>query len=129
VLQAALCLKRGLERIACRVERRAERIAGDLKDVSVVHLDRLMQNGMMPREEGGQFGRELLRQRGAALDVREEESDGAGEFSPRFLSAYATACSNVSMGLPHTASGIVRQSADHRRNDHKRIVQLATSER
>jgi len=32
----------------------------------------------MPREEGGQFDRELLRQRGAALDVGEEEGDRAG---------------------------------------------------
>ena len=78
VLQAALCIERGVERIAGRVERGAKGIADDLEDMAVVRLDRFMQNRMMAREEGGQFGRILLRQRGAALDVGEEEGDGAG---------------------------------------------------
>ena len=53
VLQAALCLERGLERIACRVERGAECIPRDLKHMSVVARDGRMQDGMMAREEGG----------------------------------------------------------------------------
>ena len=78
VLQAALRVERGLERIARRVERGAECIARDLKHMSVVARDGLMQDGVMAREEGRQFGGNLLRQRGAALDVGEEKGDGAG---------------------------------------------------
>src|SRR5512143_3983012 len=69
VLQAALRSQRRVKRIARRVERGAECIARDLKDMSVVARDGLMQDSVMPREEGRQFSRELLCQRGAALDV------------------------------------------------------------
>jgi hypothetical protein len=40
-----------------------------------VTLDGLIQNGMMAREEGGQFGGKLLCQCSAALNVGEQESD------------------------------------------------------
>ena len=43
-----------------------------------MRLDCFVQNGVMSGEEGGQGGRILLRQRGAAFDVGEEECDRAG---------------------------------------------------
>jgi hypothetical protein len=77
MLQGVLRIERGLERIAGSVKGRAEGIARDLKDVPVVCLNGLMQDFVMPREEDWQFGRILLRQRGAALDVGEKKCDGA----------------------------------------------------
>ncbi len=53
----------------------------------MVGLDRLMQNGVMPREEDGQIGGKLLRQRGAALNGGEEERDCAtGKIAHAFFS-------------------------------------------
>jgi hypothetical protein len=77
MLQAALRVERGLQRIARRVERGAERIADDLEDVTVVRLDRFAQNRVMTGEECRQLTGKLLRQRRAALDVREEKCDGS----------------------------------------------------
>ena len=58
VLQAALRLERGIERLTRRVESGAKGIADDLEDVAVMRLDRFMQNRMMACEEGRQARRE-----------------------------------------------------------------------
>ncbi len=78
VLQAALRSQSSLERIAGSMKRRAKGVTRDLKDVSMMRPDGLMQNGMMLRKKDRQIGGELLRQRGAAFDVGKQKRDGAG---------------------------------------------------
>jgi polyhydroxyalkanoate synthesis regulator phasin len=77
LLQAALRIQRGLQRIAGGAKGRAKGVADDSKDMALMRLNGVLQDGVMAREEGRQFGRELLRQSGAALDVGEEKGDGA----------------------------------------------------
>ncbi len=70
------------------MERHAERIADDLKDIAVVSLHRLMQQGMMPSAQGFPLPGILLRECGAALNVGEEKRDGAGGKSFHLLFHY-----------------------------------------
>ena len=60
------------------VEGHREGITHDLKDASIMRLNRLIQNLMMPRQKSGHFVRMFLREFGRALDVCEEEGDRAG---------------------------------------------------
>ncbi len=65
-------------RVAGGVERRAKRIANDLKYTAIARLNRPIQNFMMPRQQGHHFIWMLLCEFGASFDVGEEEGDGAG---------------------------------------------------
>jgi hypothetical protein len=52
-------------------------IANDLEDEAVMFVDRVAQDGVLPREQGGQLIGIMLRQFSAAFDVGEEKGDGA----------------------------------------------------
>jgi hypothetical protein len=60
------------------MERGAKGVAHDLKDMAVMGLDGRAQDGVVPRPQGFPRIATLARKFGAALDVREEEGDGAG---------------------------------------------------
>ena len=60
------------------VEGHREGITHNLKDISIMRLNRLIQNLMMPRQKSGHFARMFLCEFGAAFDIGEEESDSAG---------------------------------------------------
>lgn len=49
--------------------------ANDLEDGAVMFVDRVAQDGVMPREQGGQLIGIMLRQFSAAFDVGEEKSN------------------------------------------------------
>ena len=63
--------------IASRVERGAERISHRLEDMTVVRLDHLTQQLVVRLEVGLHLLRVSLPQTSRALDVGEEERDGA----------------------------------------------------
>jgi hypothetical protein len=76
-LQGALCREAGSERIRSIAEYREYPIARGLDDASVGRLDRITQHPVVSRERSPHCNRISLPQRRAALDVREEERDGA----------------------------------------------------
>lgn len=73
-----------------------EGITHNLKDISIMRLNRLVQNFMMPRQKSGHCARIVLRELGRALDVCEEEGDGAGGESHYISSSVFRAKSNAS---------------------------------
>jgi hypothetical protein len=61
----------GIQRLAGMMERRSKRIAHQLKDISLIRLNGLIENLMMPRKQSRHFIRMLLCEFGAAFDIRE----------------------------------------------------------
>jgi hypothetical protein len=76
--QVALCFKSSIKRIGCGMECGRKSVPDNLENEPVMRLYRLMQNGMMLRQERGHLSRVLLRQLGAAFDVCKKESDCPG---------------------------------------------------
>src|SRR5688572_26936082 len=81
VLQSSLRLQRCLQGIACFMERGAERIADDLKDIPMIAFDGLPQDLVMSRALRFPDAGMLACQPGAAFDIGEEKRDRAGGIS------------------------------------------------
>jgi hypothetical protein len=77
-MQQLLRVQGGIQCLAGGMEGCTKRIANDLKDISVISLDRLPQNFMVTREQVGHRIGMLLRDFGTAFNVSEKEGDGAG---------------------------------------------------
>ena len=76
-LHRALGIECGSERTGRGVERGAECVADDLKDKAGMRLDGVPQDDVVACLQRGPCRGVLLRQPGAAFDIREEEGDGA----------------------------------------------------
>ena len=76
--QARLCIERSVQRIACRMESRAETISHFEKGISVMRLDAVLQNLIVPRHQAGRGIGMLLCKFGGAFDVGKKECDRAG---------------------------------------------------
>ncbi len=78
MLQRALGIDGRRERVGRGVKGDAKRIADDLKDMALMRGHRLMEQFMMPGEKRRERIGELLGERGAALNVGKQKSNGAG---------------------------------------------------
>ena len=76
-MQRALRVQRRVERVAGVLERRAETIADDVEHAAVMRADRAFQQRVMARQRVLHRVGVLLEEPRRALDVGEEEGDGA----------------------------------------------------
>ncbi len=77
-VERTLGIERGRHRVGRRVERRAESVATRLEDMAVMIVDALAQQRIVTRERGAHRRGVRFPQARAALDVGEQQRDGAG---------------------------------------------------
>ena len=77
-MKQSLRFQRCIQRIGSRVEGRRKGIACDLKDKSVMSLNGVVQNFIVPRKQSRHVIRILLRKFRTAFNIRKEKSNCTG---------------------------------------------------